>query len=99
MQALPMMTPSMVNMARTLFARRACRARLQVSPISSGLFRRMVSGAFTDEWEARAGFGDSRESFTVCITRSMRALLEVFQARLGFFITGVQLQSSAILFG
>jgi hypothetical protein len=39
--------------------------------MSNGLLLRMMKGAFTEVFEATAGFGDSGESFTVCCTSSM----------------------------
>jgi hypothetical protein len=45
--ALPIITPSIVSMARNLLARSAWSARLHVSLHNIGMFRKLVTGIFT----------------------------------------------------
>src|ERR1700722_415320 len=89
MQALPMITPSMVSRARTLLPRSACNARLQVSPHNNGVFFGIPSSVLTEELDAGACCGDTGAFFTGMMVRSMRALLQIFQARLGVLVARV----------
>jgi hypothetical protein len=50
MQALPMITPSMVKPARTLLARNACSASSQVSDQNMTLEACISSGAIGTTW-------------------------------------------------
>ena len=64
MQALPMITPSIVSIARTLFARNACSAGSTSHPRKADVLRGAAIGGGTTESDAFRGFGVSSVSFT-----------------------------------
>src|ERR1700722_8393473 len=65
MQALPIMTPSMVNMALPLCARSACMARLQVSAHSKGALFEIPWCSVTDLLDAGGAFEDTGCGLTI----------------------------------
>src|ERR1700722_2630824 len=93
MQALPMMTPSMVSIARTLLARNACMARLQVSAHSKGALFETPWCSVTGWLDAGGAFEDTGSG----LTGLMRGLVELVETVLGLFVLGIELQRGAVL--